>query len=81
MEIPILSEYDYKLKVIKLMYTKETYHEKGKHREYLEENGWDYVGCEDTEDDGIFMFYSKRKSVGQTVYAVDSRPLNKIKFR
>lgn len=81
MEIPILSEYDYKLKVIKLMYTKETAHEKGKHRQHLEENGWIYVGHEDAEDDGIFMFYSKRKGVGQTVYAVDSRPLEKIKFR
>lgn len=81
MELPILSEIDYKMKVIKLMYTKETYNEKGIHREYLEENGWDYTGCEDAEDDGIFMYYSKRKSEGHTVYMVDSRPLEKIKFR
>ncbi|PER55786.1 hypothetical protein CN495_08525 [Bacillus thuringiensis] len=80
MELPILSEHDYKLKTIKLMYTKETYHEKGKHREYLEENGWLYEGHEDAEDDGIFMFYSKREEVSQGIRMTETTAIEDLIF-
>ncbi|SME50796.1 hypothetical protein BACERE00183_04623 [Bacillus cereus] len=80
MELPILGEYDYKLKIIKLMYTKETYKEKGRHRKYLEENSWIYVGCEDAVDDGIFMFYSKREEVSHSVRMTETTNIEKVKF-
>jgi len=79
-ELPILGEYDYKVKVIKLLYTKETYHEKGKHREHLEEDGWMYVGHEDVEEDGIVMFYSKRKEINRSMCMTDTTKLENIKF-
>lgn len=80
MELPILSEHDYKLKVIQLMYTKETYREKGKHREYLEENGWLYEGCEDAEDDGICMFYSKQEEISQRKRMTETTVIEDITF-
>lgn len=80
MELPITTETDYKLKEIKLMYTKETKHEKGKHRDYLEEQGWSYIGYERTDDKGIFMKYIKQKEISRGVRMTDTTTLEKIKL-
>ncbi|MBG9840804.1 MULTISPECIES: hypothetical protein [Bacillus cereus group] len=81
MDLPVLGEYDYKVKVIKLLYTKNTYHETGKHREYLEDHGWMYVGHEDVEDGGLVMFYSKRKEINRGMCMTDTTKLENIRFK